>query len=211
MYRYLVTILISVIFLFIFPTKQLSAQLGIGVSYEKREVSSENTSYLPEYGFGIRVENDFGPKIPLIKLGWRLHASAFSLEESFNEQLNEVLDRNVNAVVADVGFSLFIEVKMPLFINPYAGGGLGFETRKDVRNILVPTPQQNESSQNQAFSFLPSDIKGNSIYYHGFIGMKFSPIPILKPFVEYRYSHLTEVGDLNNIPGRLLFGVTLEF
>lgn len=211
MYRYLVTVLISIFIFFIFPNKQLFAQFGIGVSYEKREISSGSVGYQPEYGFGVRIENDFGPKIPLIKLGWRLHASAFSVEESFNEQLNDVLDRNVNALVADVGFSLFVEVKMPLFINPYAGGGLGYETRNDALNILVPIPQQPEGDQAQTFSIIPSDINGSSLYYHGFIGMKFSPIPILKPFVEYRYSGLTEVGDLSNIPGRLLFGVTLEF
>lgn len=209
-YRFLYAILAMAFTFLIIPSKVLLAQFGIGVSYEKREVTINERIFTPEYGFGVRIENDFGPRIPLIRLGWRFHASAFSLEEAFNDQLNDVLDSNVNAVVADVGFSLFLEVKMPLFINPYAGAGIGYESRNgSIGNI--PTTIQTDGNALDLNTNLTQDFAGNAAYYHGFVGMKLSPIPVLKPFVEYRYSGLTEYGDLNKIPGRLLFGLTLEF
>jgi hypothetical protein len=208
-YRFLYTIVAIVVILLFIPKQKLFAQFGIGVSYEKREVTANERIFLPEYGFGVRIENDFGPRIPLIKLGWRIHASAFSIEESFNDQLNDVIESNANALVADVGLSLFLEVKMPLFINPYAGGGVGYETRNGNNTVsLLPNTESGESLESIV---LNPALTGNAVYYHGFVGMKLSPIPILKPFVEYRYSGLTDFGDLDKIPGRLLFGITLEF
>jgi hypothetical protein len=199
---------ITVILLLFVPIDNLHAQFGIGVSYEKREVTTGNSLSSPEYGFGVRLENDFGPRIPLIKLGWRIYASAFSMEEEFNEQLNDVLENNVNAVIVDAGFSLFLEVKMPLFVNPYAGAGLGYESRN---SSLTSGSLELLNEETTELQTLPMNINSNALYYHGFVGMKLSPIPIFKPFVEYRYTGVTEVGDLNKIPGRLLFGITLEF
>jgi len=207
-YRFLYTVVFTAIFLLFIPHNKLFAQFGIGVSYEKREVATRNRLLQPEYGFGVRLENDFGPRIRLIKLGWRIHASAFSMEEEFSEQLNDVLDNNVNAIIVDAGFSLFLEVKMPLFINPYAGAGLGYESRN---RMLTNGPIALPAEENTELLNISTNISGNALYYHGFVGMKLSPISIFKPFVEYRYTGITEVGDLNKIPGRLLFGITLEF
>lgn len=182
------------------------AQLGIGFTYEKREIASQdlNKIGLAEYGFGVRIENDFNIRIPFMKFGWRMHASAFSAETSFSDQFNDVIDQNISANIIDAGFGLLGEIKMPLFANPYFGGGLGYEKQslsysEEVECVTAPCPN------------IETFVDGYGLYYNAVLGLKFSPIPLLKPFVEYRYTGYTTSKSILESPGRLQLGVLLEF
>lgn len=179
---------------------KLSGQLSIGVSAEQREVSVAGE---PEFGVGVRLENDFKIRTPRIRFAWRMHASAFSTSSNYQDTFNDVLNDPVNAEVFDTGLSFLLEVKMPLFIYPYGGVGAAFERQ----NFTISST----SADNNAEIEPHTEWSGRGVTYDGFIGIKFSPIPLLKPYIEYRYTEYFWQENILPSNGRLLFGVMLSF
>mgnify|MGYP000353010577 CR=1 FL=1 len=176
------------------------AQLSIGISAEQREVSYTNE---PEYGIGVRIENDFKIRAPRIRFAWRLHASAFSSSSNYEEAFNSVTADPLNAEILDAGLSFLLEVKMPLFIHPYGGVGAAYERQQF--SLDASAVNNNGEMPTQL------DWTGRAVTYDGFIGVKFSPIPLLKPYIEYRYTEYYYEENILPSNGRLLFGVMLSF
>lgn len=183
------------------------AQFGIGASFE-RNVNSNNVTGVPENGFGVRIENGIGPKLPLFALKYRIHASAFNAEYDFSDRVSDLTNRNIESNVYDFGAALLAEIKIPFIANPYAGLGIGYE----VQNINALTNIKNDGGNDLlSVSNTLTAIETNSFYYNAFVGLKFTPIPILHPFIEYRYSGFTELDAITDSPGRLQIGIMLDF
>lgn len=195
---------LTLILFWVIPSS-LSAQFGIGGSFEIRDKA--DVDGVPRNGVGIRFENGFGPKMPLLKLGFRFHASLFNESYNFSSELPNVTETNFESSVYDFGAALIGELKIPFVANPYGGLGLGYELQ-DIRTVIQP----------DILSVLPnaqvaqvSSIEENSLYYNAFVGLKFTPIPVIHPFIEYRYSGFTNLDSITEQPGRLQFGILLEF
>jgi opacity protein-like surface antigen len=51
----------------------------------------------------------------------------------------------------------------------------------------------------------------NKLFWNGFIGAELTPIPILNPFIEYRFQPVHEAAFVPNSDGRLVLGVYISF
>lgn len=168
-----------------------SAQFEIGGSYELRDES-------PQSGFGIRVQSSILQQVPLIDLGIRLHASYFS-ESNSVENGNLTYDRNFENY--DFGVAAYGGVTIGL-LEPYIGVGLGSETVELKFEDIQGGPGAGESL---------NDEDESNIYWNTFAGAKVTIIPLVKPFVEYRFtSRDLEVPNLDDKTGRIMFGVVLS-
>jgi len=179
------------------------AQMGIGASYEVR-------NEVPENGFGVRLEKGIFNFLPVVDLGIRAHFSNFSAENQININEGDLngLTYSRNVQDYDYGLTAVGGVNVGLF-KPYVGLGLGSNTIKIQRdNFSESIPVTDESSESK-------------VYWNALFGAEISALPVLKPFVEYRY---TDVGkgffrDLEEqgVPspassnGRWIFGVLLTF
>ena len=169
-----------------------SAQWSLGASYEIRNEDPKN-------GFGVRLERDILQKLPIVDLGIRGHFSYFNDEN----EMPLGAEQNISTEITyyDFGLAAVGGVSAGM-VAPYVGLGLGSETadlnfRGDVN---LPEGEGTDSD----------------IYWNGFIGAKLSPVPALKPFVEYRVSSSKEFSDLNRdaidtSTGRFIIGLSLEF
>lgn len=164
-----------------------SAQWSLGASYEIRNEEPEN-------GFGVRVERDLLGPAPVLNLSLRAHFSYFNEDNAFTTS-GATISPDITSY--DYGLAAVGGVSIGL-LSPYIGLGLGSTTI--------------ELSGDDAS--LPDDPESN-LYWNGFIGAKISPIPVIKPFVEYRIQSTQEFENLNeNVDasnGRLIFGVSLSF
>jgi len=165
------------------------AQFEIGASYELRDESPKN-------GFGVRVQTGILQGLPLIKLGLRGHFSYFSEENTISSTGGSYSKEIENY---DFGLAAIGGISLGL-MEPYVGVGLGSENvdlkHKDFQGVTV-TPQDDEES---------------SIYWNTFVGAKVSILPILKPFVEYRFTgHTLEMPSMSDRTGRIIFGIALSF
>ncbi len=168
------------------------AQLEIGASYELRDEEPKN-------GFGVRIQSGFLNQIPLVSLGLRAHFSYFS-ETNMVDETTFSYDKNIQNY--DFGLAVVAGVKLGL-LEPYVGAGLGSETleltAEDFSN--TPPPGQNPDNENES-----------NIYWNTFAGAKVTVIPLVKPFVEYRFSARDlQVPDIEDKTGRIIFGVVLSF
>jgi opacity protein-like surface antigen len=164
-----------------------SAQWSIGGSYEIRDEEPEN-------GFGVRIERNILQKLPLAKLAIRAHFSYFNEENQVENGVSYTSQiTNYDYGLAGVGG---VAVGP---ITPYVGVGLG----------------SSQAEFNATDVELPGEGSDNNIYWNGFVGAEVSPIPVINPFVEYRFQSTKEFDDLNeNVNpsgGRLIFGVSLSF
>jgi len=180
-------IVIVGLFICALPQKML-AQWSIGASYEIRNEKPKN-------GFGVRLERDILQKIPVVNLGLRAHFSYFSDKNSFSRN-GTTYDSEIKNY--DYGLAAIGGVSVGL-ISPYVGLGLGSNNAKfDVKNAS-----------------LPGEGSDSNLYWNGFVGAKVSPIPVIKPFVEYRIQSTKEFNKLdqnvNTSNGRLMFGISLAF
>ncbi|MEX0723328.1 MAG: outer membrane beta-barrel protein [Gracilimonas sp.] len=169
------------------------AQFEIGASYELRDEDPKN-------GFGIRVQKGILDQLPIVNLGLRLHASYFSEENNIDFD-NQSGSYSEDLTHYDIGIAAIGGVSIGL-LEPYVGLGLGTENYEravqDAQNSA--TPESGEES---------------SLYWNMLAGAKVTIIPLIKPFVEYRYSvselEKPELGDVNSQTGRIMFGVSLSF
>lgn len=179
---WIVTGYILFAFLFI-PAETAEAQWGVGASYEMRDNEPTN-------GFGLRIQRDILGGQSIINVGIRAHFSYFSEEvESY---------RNIGFPAElecyDFGLAALGGINIGL-LKPYVGTGLGSESFKFAG---VGTEQQR--------------FENDSLYWNLFVGAEFSPIPVLKPFIEYRFTRLFDDDDFYyNQNGRLAVGISLVF
>ena len=181
-----------------------NAQWGIGASYEIRNED-------PTKGFGARIERTINLPVPLVNLGIRAHASYFSEENSLDvsgQQVSYSYSREISTI--DYGIAALGKVKLGI-VQPYAGAGIGGESLdvgySDVQQNIANTPEDQSDSQ---------------FYFNGFVGAELGPVPVVKPFIEYRFAKMQEATELKDASqntlstlsdneGRLIFGVILHF
>lgn len=169
-----------------------SAQLEVGGSYELRDAE-------PQSGFGLRIQSGIFQGVPLVNLGLRAHFSYFSETNSIDEN-SFTYEKNIENY--DFGLAAYAGVKLGL-LEPYIGAGLGSETVDlSAEDFSNPPPPGSE----------PSEEEESNIYWNTFIGAKVTVIPLVKPFVEYRFSTRDlEIPDIEDRTGRIIFGVVLSF
>ncbi len=189
-YFFMKRFIAPIVLFLIIMSSPIYAQLEIGASYELRDED-------PQSGFGLRIEKGFLEQLPLAQVSMRAHFSFFSEENNVDEGGISYSEELTNY---DFGVAIIGGVSVGL-MEPYIGLGLGSTTldinRSDVVGIPADEEEQNESN----------------IYWNGIIGAKVTIIPILKPFVEFRYSDTSlsepEVAEVTT--GRIIFGVSLSF
>ncbi|MEX0844657.1 MAG: porin family protein [Balneolaceae bacterium] len=169
------------------------AQFEIGASYELRDIDPQN-------GFGLRVEKGILEKLPLINLSLRLHGSYFSEENNVDENNFSYSEDLTNY---DVGVAAIGGLSVGL-LEPYVGLGLGTENYEKVVENYQGDPTQRPE---------PGD--DNNLYWNMLVGAKVTIIPLIKPFVEYRYSNKSldepTLEGIQTHNGRVMFGVVLSF
>ncbi len=185
-YFKVITAVLILFTIFALP-KQSLAQWHIGASYEIREE-------VPENGFGVRLERSILGAVPAVDVRLRGHFSYFSEDNYLGRD-----DIEYGTIESyDFGLAATGGIYVGLLM-PYIGVGLG-STTTDLRDAEIPTANDGAESR---------------LFWNGFIGAELSPVPAIKPFVEYRiksaesFDELREsVGESN---GRLIFGISLSF
>ena len=177
----------------LFCSTAVFAQLEVGASYELRDED-------PVSGFGVRVEKGFLEQLPLLRVNMRAHFSFFSDK---NDISDNGINYSQNLTNYDFGVAIVTGVSVGL-IEPYIGLGLGSTTLDIEKSDFLNLPPGIEP---------PNDANESNIYFNGLIGSKVSIIPLVKPFVEYRYSNtsLSEPKVAQLTTGRIIFGVSLSF
>ncbi len=168
-----------------FMVQQAEAQRAIGVAYEMR--SQEPTS-----GIGVHYQFDLLP-LPVVSLNLRFHGSYYTEEYTFKSGGAEI---EVKDQSYDVGLGAILGFNVG-FLAPYAGAGIGFEFF-DRETIVADLIDLNEGSD-------------SGLYYYGVVGAGFSLIPVLRPYVEYRYRGITSADFMPSEYGTWAFGVQLRF
>ena len=158
------------------------AQWSIGAAFESRNEDPTN-------GFGVKVERSILNIIPIVDLGLRAHFSYFNEENEFQDG-NVTVSREVESY--DFGLAATGGVPLGLF-TPYVGAGIGSDNFQIENNSEKVLDESN-------------------FYWNAFGGAKLTLIPLLTPFVEYRWSRLTGTDDIgfDNF-GRVSVGVSLNF
>lgn len=164
---------------------QAQAQWSIGASYEIREEEPQN-------GFGARIERQILGKLPLVKLGLRAHFSYFSEE---NELSSGGATYSTDLTNYDFGLAAIGGISLGL-LKPYVGLGLG-STTFDVSAEDVPGAIEDDTE--------------SKVYWNALVGAEVSPIPALKPFVEYRFESVEEPDFAPGSSGRVIFGLSIAF
>ncbi len=162
------------------------AQWNIGASYEIREDT-------PKHGFGFKVEKSVLQSMPVIEARLRGHISYFS--EDF-EGLDNLPQVNGNYKYYDYGLAAMVGANIAI-VTPYVGLGLG-ATTFDVNFDSVPQGSPLDQTESES-----------EFHWNYFAGVELSPIPLLHPFVEYRFYNLDEPDFANTSTGRLILGVSL--
>ncbi|MGF1668903.1 MAG: outer membrane protein [Balneolaceae bacterium] len=147
--------------------------------------SFETRTEDPTNGFGVRVERSILNIIPIVDIGLRAHFSFFSENSTF---------QNVDTEFQSYDFGLAATggVSLGLF-TPYVGVGIGSDNFQIERGDSKLVDESN-------------------FYWNAFGGAKLTIIPLLSPFVEYRWTQLSGVDEIgfDNF-GRLAVGVSLNF
>lgn len=157
------------------------SQWSIGASYEIRQEDPTN-------GFGVRIERQILKPVPIVDLGLRAHFSYFSEENGVtSEGVEYGKIENYDFGLAAIGG---ISVGL---VEPYVGLGLGSNTF-DIESDDV----QNSGSESKVF-------------WNALVGAEVKPIPVLTPFVEYRFQQVEEPEFAPGSTGRLIFGLSLSF
>jgi len=172
-------------------SESAEAQWSLGISYEVRDEEPTN-------GFGVQLERNILSSVPIVDLGLRTHFSYFNETNSLTTS-GATIDQDFQSF--DVGFAALGAVSIGL-VSPYVGLGIGWD------NSSLEYSENISGSQFGAReSFDQSDF-----YWNAFVGARVSIIPLINPFIEYRFSHVSDRGDidLSNV-SRLALGVSLRF
>lgn len=171
-------------------TETAQAQWGIAVAYENRNEDPQN-------GFGLRIERQFLSGLPLLEVGLRAHFSYFSEENRLTTQgvtYSSELESYDYGIAAYTGLNL-------AFFKPYAGLGFGSDNSKGTFD-----------DDGQTLPIINPNFDENHLYWNIFAGVQLSPIPVIKPFIEYRFTRLLDAEELDyKQNGRFAIGAKLSF
>jgi hypothetical protein len=166
-----------------------TAQWGAGFSFERRSDDPQN-------GVGVHIEHDLLGSIPIFFLRTRAHFSYFSEENTYT--FAGIAYQRSRVETYDFGGAFYGGASLGLFA-PYVGLGLGSDQWNFYENSGDSSPT-NETS---------------SFYYYGIVGVALSPIPVVKPFIEYRVANYNDISQAREEIGsgnaRFHFGITFRF
>jgi opacity protein-like surface antigen len=165
------------------------SQIGLGVSYEIRDEEPTN-------GFGVHAQLSL-INLPLVSLSARVHYSYYSEENSLS--LNNVRYTQ-DITSSEFGATGIVSIGLGLF-SPYAGLGIGWQ------NFSVKSVLSEQIADEYDVEF---DGDENSAKYFGVIGAAVTPIPLLRPFIEYRYAGITKDNLGPSSHGTWVFGVQIR-
>lgn len=180
--------------LLFFGIHEAQAQKSLGVSFENR-------SEEPQTGIGLHFQNDFTVVPMLLKVGVRLQGSFYS--ENYNLREDDLVF-DVDDTSYDFGLGAIATLSAGL-VAPYAGAGLGYEIfdRESAVQDLPGTPDD--------LTLQSTSSSDNGLYYYGTVGVGISAIPVLRPYVEYRYRGVTSTDFMPSKYGVWAFGMQLRF
>jgi len=188
-------ITICLVFFLALGFTQAQAQEYIfGISYEVRTEE-------PTGGFGLHFQNDREIIEDKFDLGIRFQVSFYNEEYSDittidGQQVNVLRDDSVY----DFGISFIGTLKFGMFA-PYFGAGLGYEWFDRETSPEEDIPDND----------LETSASDNGLFYFGALGVGFSPVPFLRPYVEFRYRGVTTTDFMPDQYGTWAFGVQLRF
>jgi opacity protein-like surface antigen len=168
------------------------AQVGLGVSYEIRDEEPTN-------GFGAHVQFSLF-NLPLVSLSARAHYSFYSENNVLNER-NLILDRPEDRSSSEIGITAIGSVGLGL-LSPYVGVGIGWQNLSVESQIASMVVDELD---------LEPEAEESSAKYYGVIGAAVSPIPLLRPFIEYRYAGIAKDNLGPSSHGTWVFGVQIRF
>jgi len=171
-------------------TETADAQWSIGASYEIRDEDPTN-------GFGVRLERGILSAVPIVDLGLRGHFSFFN-ESNDVSSGGVTLDQTIQSY--DFGVAATGGVSIGL-VKPYVGLGIGWD------NTSLEYSGGDVGSVN-----LQEDFEAQDFYWNGFVGAQVTIIPILNPFIEYRFTDISGREDVGfDTASRFAIGVSLSF
>lgn len=167
--------------------------LGISDAFSQTSLglSYERRNDAPTNGFGLQLERNILGAVPVVDIRARLHGSFFSEDAELNIAGIQASTGTVQSY--DFGAAILGGVGLGLF-RPYVGLGIGMENW--------------EYDGTQNFS-------NNTHYYYGLAGIAITPIPFIKPYLEFRvasYDDLSEARkEIGEGAARFHIGVTISF
>lgn len=166
------------------------AQWSLGASYEVRDEDPTN-------GFGVRIERGILSAVPVVDLGIRGHFSYFNESNDLNSE-GVTFDQTIQSY--DFGVAATGGVSIGL-VKPYVGLGIGWD------NTSLEYSGENIGSAN-----LRDEFEAEDFYWNGFAGAEVTILPVLSPFIEYRFTGISgrEDIELDNV-SRLAIGLSLRF
>lgn len=186
MKKLLLALLLTCIIIPFASTETAEAQWGIGANYELRNEDPTN-------GFGLRIERQILSAVPAVDFGLRAHLSYFSDENTVSRE-SVTYDREFESF--DYGLAAHAGVGVGL-LKPYVGLGVGLD-QSSLKE------EGGATGENRSFDEV-------DFYLNAFVGSEIR-LPIVSPFIEYRFSRVTDREDigLSNI-SRLAIGLSLRF
>jgi len=187
----LLTFLSALLLLPLALTDTANAQWSIGASYEVRDEDPKN-------GFGVRLERGILSAVPVVDLGIRAHFSYFNETNDLSEDgitFDETFESYDFGVAATGGVSVGL-------VKPYVGLGIGWD------NSSLEYSEDISGSEID----IRDEFEADDFYWNGFVGAEVTIIPILSPFIEYRFTDISGREDVgvDNV-SRLAIGVSLSF
>lgn len=168
------------------------AQWSIGASYEVRDEDPTN-------GFGARIERGIFSSVPVVDLGLRAHFSYFNETNDLSQDGGATVDGTFESF--DFGLAATGGVSVGL-VKPYIGLGIGWDN------------SSLEYSENVSGSGvdLRDEFEAEDFYFNGLAGAEVTILPMLSPFIEYRFTKIIDREDVgfDNV-SRLALGVSLRF
>ncbi|WP_340106874.1 outer membrane beta-barrel protein [Rhodohalobacter sp. 8-1] len=187
----LLTFLSALLLLPLTLTDTANAQWSIGASYEVRDEDPTN-------GFGVRIERGILSAVPIVDLGLRGHFSYFNESNDLTSE-GVTFDQTIQSY--DFGLAATGGVSVGL-VKPYVGLGIGWDN----------SSLEYSADAGDIGADIRDEFEADDFYWNGFIGAEVTIIPILNPFIEYRFTQITgrDDIDLDNV-SRLALGVSLRF
>lgn len=166
------------------------SQIGLGVTYEIRDEKPTN-------GFGVHAQLAL-LNLPMVSLSARAHYSNYS--EDYSLTISGVR-YNQEIKSTEFGATAIVSVGLGL-IAPYVGLGIGWQ------NFSIESALADQIADDFDIDF---DDEENAAKYFGVIGAAVSPIPLLRPFIEYRYAGITKDNLGPSSHGTWVFGLQIRF
>lgn len=172
-------------------TDTADAQWAIGASYEVRDEDPTN-------GFGVRIERGILSALPVVDIGLRGHFSYFNEENDLSSG-GVTFDQTIQSY--DFGVAATGGVSIGL-VKPYVGLGIGWDN----------TSLENSEDISGLSAGVQEEFDVQDFYWNGFAGAEVTILPILSPFIEYRFTNISGREDVGfDSASRLALGLSLRF